>query len=91
MKPDYLIQGDSVRLIPVGSEGNKEARILSVCLAMMTQIPALSKNLLASCNYRLGARAQLYAWTEVTLGKRESKDRRVNVKSGVWASGRVPV
>lgn len=75
MKPDYLIQGDSVRLIPVGSEGNKEARILSVCLAMMTQIPALSKNLLASCNYRLGARAQLYAWTEVTLGKRESKDR----------------
>lgn len=75
MKPDYIIQGDMVRLIPIGSEGNKEARILSVCLAMMTQIPALSKNLLASCNYRLGARAQLNAWTEITFGKKDCKDR----------------
>ncbi|WP_415906391.1 hypothetical protein ACMXYX_01100 [Neptuniibacter sp. QD72_48] len=75
MKPDYLIQGDSARLIPVGSESNKEARVLSVSLAMMTQIPSLSKNLLASCNYRLGARAKLHAWTEVTLGSKDNKDR----------------
>ncbi|WP_290697435.1 hypothetical protein [Amphritea sp.] len=76
MKPDYLIQGEEVRLIPVGAESNKEARILSVGLAMMTQIPALSKNLLASCNYRLGARAKLNAWTEVTLETPDSsKDR----------------
>jgi len=75
MKPEYLIQGDSARLIPVGAESNKEARVLSVCLAMMTQIPSLSKNLLASCNYRLGARAKLHAWTEVTLGTKDNKDR----------------
>lgn len=30
MKPSYLIQGDGVRLIPVGAESNKEARVLSV-------------------------------------------------------------
>lgn len=75
MKPDYLVQGDSARLIPVGSESNKEARVLSVSLAMMTQIPSLSKNLLASCNYRLGTRAKLHAWTEVTLGTKDNKDR----------------
>lgn len=75
MKPDYLIQGEKARLIPVGAESNKEARVLSVGLAMMTQIPALSKNLLASCNYRLGTRAKLAAWTEVTLGSKDNKDR----------------
>lgn len=75
MRPEYLIQGDQVRLIPIGADSNKEARVLSVCLSMMTQIPALSKNLLASCNYRFGARAELRAWTEVTLGSKESKDR----------------
>ncbi len=75
MKPDYLIQGDRARLIPVGSDSNKEARVLSVSIAMMTQISSLSKNLLASCNYRLGARAKLYAWTEVTLGSKDNKDR----------------
>ncbi|MGY8868914.1 MAG: hypothetical protein ACKVJE_00615 [Pseudomonadales bacterium] len=91
MKPDYLVQGDSARLIPVGAESNKEARVLSVSLAMMTQIPSLSKNLLASCNYKLGTRAKLHAWTEVTLGTKDNKDRPdallkiVNGKS-IWTA-----
>ncbi|WP_421867046.1 hypothetical protein [Motiliproteus sp.] len=76
MKPDFIVQGEEVCLIPVVAESSKEARILSVCLAMMTQIPALSKSLLASCNYRLGTRAKIEAWTEVILSNPDNnKDR----------------
>lgn len=76
MKPSFLVQGDKARLIPVGSESNKEAKVLSVCLAMLSQIPSLSKHLLASCDYRLGSRAKLSAWTEITFANEEkSKDR----------------
>lgn len=76
MKPDFIAQGEPVRLIPVGSESNKEARILSVCLAMMTQIPLLAKALLDSCGYKLGSRAKFYAWSEVTFVNHNEKNNR---------------
>lgn len=76
MRPEFLVQGEKARLIPVGSDSNKEAKVLSVCLAMLSQIPALSKNLLASCDYRLGSRAKIRSWTEVVfINDEKAKDR----------------
>ncbi|OWX99793.1 hypothetical protein [Thioclava sp. IC9] len=65
--PDFLSSGDEARLFPVLAETSKEKRVASIFLAVMTQIPALAKEVLASTGVRVGKRTTVQAFTEVVF------------------------
>ncbi|MBZ8118964.1 hypothetical protein KUD11_09925 [Roseovarius sp. LXJ103] len=66
-KPDFIISGDHARLFPVLAETSKERRVASIFLAVMSQIPALSEDLLGSVGVRSGKRTKVRTFTEVVL------------------------
>lgn len=66
-RPDFLVSGDVARLFPILAETSKEKRVASIVLAVMTQIPALAEDVLATVGLRVGKRARIGAFTEVVL------------------------
>ena len=66
-RPDFLESGDIARLFPVLAETSKEKRVASIFLAVMTQIPALAEEVLATTGIRVGKRTKINAYTEVVL------------------------
>jgi hypothetical protein len=63
--PEFLKQGEKARLIPITADSNKEARTLSVLLAMASAIPDLGHALFESVGQRIGKRAKIEVYTEV--------------------------
>ncbi len=66
-RPDFLKGGEVARLFPILAESSKEKRVASIFLAVMTQIPVLSENVLGTVKVRIGKRTKIKAFTEVVL------------------------
>lgn len=75
-RPDFLLSGDTARLFPVLAETSKEKRVASIFLAVMTQIPALAEEVLATTGVRVGKRTKIKAYTEVVLKEKTGSDCR---------------
>jgi len=73
--PDYLKEGESARLFPIGSLSNKERRATSTLLAILPIFPELASELLSSISERPGKRAVLSAYTEVVFKNSDNNDR----------------
>lgn len=65
--PDYLATGEPARLIPVVADTSREQRSTSILLAGMRSVRELRETLLRSIGVRIGSRATLDAWTEVSF------------------------
>lgn len=72
---DYISSGEPARLIPVGADSNKEAKAASILLAAMIAVPPFRKLMLGSLGQRVGVRAKLDCYTEITLKKSSTKLR----------------
>lgn len=73
--PDYLSNGERARLIPVTADSNKEARAASILLAVLTAVPPYAKVMLGSLGQRVGVRASLDCFTEISFKKDSAKTR----------------
>ena len=74
--PDFLEQGERARLFPVLSESNRERRITSIFLAMLTQVQPFAKSIFDSIDIRVGSRTRIRTFTEVVLRRgADGKDR----------------
>ena len=71
--PPGIKQGRRARLLPVVADSSKEARVTSIVLAMLPRVPGLAASLLGSMGVRVGRRARLEAFTEVTFSKGEAR------------------
>ncbi|WP_019021524.1 hypothetical protein [Thioalkalivibrio sp. ALE23] len=70
--PEFIESSEPARLIPVTADSNKEQRAASIVLAAMRSIYELRQAMLGSLNVRVGNRARLGAWTEVTFKEEKS-------------------
>lgn len=76
-RPDFIERGEAARLIPVTADTNREVRAASVVLAAMRGIFEFRQTMLSSLGVRVGNRAELGAWTEVTFREdRKGKPRK---------------
>ncbi|MDG5768280.1 hypothetical protein QA596_12520 [Balneolales bacterium ANBcel1] len=71
--PDFVKTGEPARLIPVVADTNREQRTASVILAAMRGVYEFRQAMLRSLGIRVGKRATLHAWTEVTLADEDKK------------------
>ena len=97
-RPDFMQKGELARLIPVVADTSKEERAASVLLAGLRGVKAFREAMLGSLGLRLGKRAMVEAWTEVTFkegrgskgkGKRGKQDRpdgliALNTSRSTW-------
>ncbi len=67
--PEYLSAGERARLIPVGSDSNKEKRITSVFLSSIMAVEEYGRELLGAIGVRIGAKSKILAFTEVEFKK----------------------
>lgn len=74
--PECVEYGDRARLFPVLAETNRERRVTSIFLAVLTQIPALAETALRSIGVNVGKRTRIEAFTEVVLKERIDSDNR---------------
>ena len=89
--PDFLASGEPARLIPVASDGSKEARAVSILLASLMSVPAFARVMMSSIGQRVGSRANLDCYTEVvfkgTDGTKLRPDGLIELDAGrgrVW-------
>lgn len=75
-RPDFLKGGEPARLFPLVADTNREQRIASILLAVMTQVPALAADLLGTVGLRIGVRTKIDAFTEVVLQQNGSGKSR---------------
>lgn len=66
-KPDFIESGEPARLIPVVADTNREQRTASIVLAALRGVYEFRQTMLGSLDVRVGKRAELGAWTEVTF------------------------
>jgi hypothetical protein len=66
-RPDFIMSGDEARLFPILAETSREKRVASIFLAVMTQIPALAEEVLATVGIRVGKYTKIRAFTEVVV------------------------
>ncbi|MEX2327623.1 MAG: hypothetical protein WD558_07815, partial [Pseudomonadales bacterium] len=71
---EILTSGERARLIPAGADTNKEAKAASILLATLQVVPSFQELMLNSLGRRVGTRAKLQCYTEVTF-KKSSKIR----------------
>ncbi|MBV1918599.1 MAG: hypothetical protein KUG65_11150 [Sphingomonadaceae bacterium] len=82
--------GETARLFPVLSESSREGRTLSVMLACLAHIPDFSNAILGKIGRRVGPRADVSAYTEVTFPNinegKQRPDGLIVVRTGksVW-------
>lgn len=77
-RPDYLISGESARLIPVASK--QELKNTTVTCAMLIAVEEFADALLGALGAPTGKRANTHAWVEPVFktpktAKADSKDR----------------
>ncbi|WP_169730790.1 hypothetical protein [Leisingera aquimarina] len=68
--------GSPARLFPVLAETNRERRVTSIFLAVLTQVPPLATEILASLGQRVGTRTRISTFTEVVLKEKTDQDCR---------------
>ncbi|MEX0732963.1 MAG: hypothetical protein WED00_01135 [Aquisalimonadaceae bacterium] len=66
-RPEFIGTGEPARLIPVVADTNKEQRAVSIFLAAMRSVFEFRKTMLGTLGIRVGSRATLDAWTEITF------------------------
>ncbi len=66
-KPDFLSKGERARLFPVLAETSKEGRATSIFLACLASVNEYADLLLTSIGRRVGSRAKVECFTEVTF------------------------
>ena len=93
MGTEVLKHGVAARLFPVVPESAKEQRTLSIVLAAMLSVRPFAERLLAPLPVKMGKRATINCFTEVTLtnevkGLRDRPDALIIVESGknVWSA-----
>lgn len=69
---EFHVRGGEARLFPVLAETNRERRVASIFLAVLTQIPAFADDLFRTVGVRIGKRSKIEAYIEVKL-KNEPK------------------
>ncbi len=74
--PEFLSYGENTRLFPVVADTSREQRTLSICLAVLAQVPALARASLGSPGVRIGKRARISTFTEVTFKNDANNDDR---------------
>ncbi len=74
--PEFLSYGENARLFPVVADTSREQRTLSIFLAVLTQVPALARASLGSPGVRIGKRARISTFTEVTFKNDANNDDR---------------
>lgn len=65
--PEFIDRGEPARLIPVVADTNREQRTASILLAALRGVYEFRQTMLGSLGVRVGKRAELAAWTEVTF------------------------
>ncbi|AQZ95314.1 hypothetical protein ACFSB1_18010 [Halopseudomonas phragmitis] len=66
-RPDFAVQGEVARLIPVVADTSREQRAASVLLAALRGVYEFRQMMFASLGHRVSGRARIGAWTEVAL------------------------
>ncbi len=90
--PEFLLYGENARLFPVVADTSREQRTLSIFLAVLTQVPAFARASLGSLGVRIGKRARISTFTEVTFKNDANNDDRpdglIVVQTGrsTWAA-----
>ncbi len=74
--PEFLKQGSQARLFPILADTNREQRITSVFLSLLSQIPALAEVVLGSAGVKVGKRSRIHAYTEVVFKKSDDAKNR---------------
>lgn len=93
-RPDYVVQAEVARLIPVVADTSREQRAASILLAAMRGVYEFRQVMLASLGHRVSARARMGAWTEVALEcdsdipKKDRPDGLIRLMSGTkqWSA-----
>ena len=65
--PEYLERGERARLFPVLADTSKEGRCTSILLSCLVHVREFGQSMLGSVDQRVGKRANLTAYTEVTF------------------------
>ncbi len=69
---DTLKEAPRARLIPTFAEPRKEQRTVSVLLAALSAVPSFARQLLSSCEVRMGKTSVLHSYTEVKFASADS-------------------
>ena len=73
---DILTSAHRARLIPTVATTRKEERLVSVLLAAMSVVRPLAESILTQCGTRMGKRATLETYTEVTFPTADGNENR---------------
>lgn len=65
--PEYLERGERTRLFPVLADTSKEGRSTAILLSCLVHVREFGQSMLGSVNQKVGKRANLKAYTEVTF------------------------
>ena len=65
--PEFLSRGEPARLFPIVADASREQRLLSIFLAVLSQVPNLAHEILGTVGVRIGKRTRISSFTEVTL------------------------
>ncbi len=90
--PDCIEFGARASLFPVLAETNKERRITSIFLAVLSQIPDLAESIMKSVDVRVGKRTTVDVFTEVVLTGKTDADNRpdgllvITTKGKKWSA-----
>lgn len=93
MSTQHLKHGTPARLFPIYPEAAKEQRSLSIILATMVSVRPFAEQILTPIGVRLGKRASISAFTEVTMatevkGLKDRPDALLTVETGksTWSA-----
>ena len=73
---DVLATAQRARLIPTAATTRKEERLVSILLAVLSVVRPLAESILRQCGARMGKRASLETFTEVTFPTVDGNDNR---------------
>ena len=73
---EILASAQRARLIPTVATTRKEERLVSVLLAAMSVVRPLAESILTQCGTRMGKRAVLETYTEVTFPTADGNENR---------------
>lgn len=73
-RPDYLVLGERARLIPVVADTSREQRAASILMAALIGVHEFRSAMFGSIGVRVGKRATVDAWTEVSFTRDPKAD-----------------
>nr|WP_321508338.1 hypothetical protein [uncultured Celeribacter sp.] len=88
----HFNRGTPARLFPNLADTSREGRITSIFLALLPQIPSLSKEIFATAGLRVGPRAKIECFTEIEFpdedGCKDRPDGLIRIINGkkIWTA-----